>query len=302
MPHSVAGELSFLQSYEPRDYPPVAVTVDIVVLTVVGGRLCVLLVRRGEPPYEGSWALPGGFLRVGSGVGEDQGEDLHEAAARELMEETGLLVPGSPTPAARQSVYLEQLATYGRPGRDPRMRVVTVAYVALARHVTGVRASSDAREADWVPVADLALSGGDNGSGASSGNGGSGGSGERGAGEPAGAGPVRLAFDHARIAADAVARVRSKMQYTPIALALVDDEFTLGELQEVYEIVHDEPLHAANFRRKVTATPGFVESVGVSAPRSNPRGGPRNQKLYRAGPARQFHPGFLGSADGRDAG
>ena len=127
-----------LADYDPRRYPPVAVTADLVVLTVRDDELAVLLVRRGEPPFAGELALPGGFVRPD--------ETLREAAVRELAEETG---PGF------EAVHLEQLASYGDPGRDPRMRVVTVAYLGLAPSLPTPRAGSDAAEAAWVPVAGL---------------------------------------------------------------------------------------------------------------------------------------------------
>ena len=118
-----ADEKAFLASYRPKDYPRPSVAVDLVIFTIIDAQLRVLLVRRSEHPFKGAWALPGGFLRVAEGT-LSQGEDLEEAARRELQEETGL----DPT-----RVYLEQLGAFGRAGRDPRMRVVSVAYVALVR-------------------------------------------------------------------------------------------------------------------------------------------------------------------------
>lgn len=134
----------WLRRYDPRQFPPFAVTVDLAVFTVREKRLCVLLVRRGEHPYLGWWALPGGHLRQGS-------ESCEDAAWRELREETGV-------DAAAAGVHLEQLKTYSAPNRDPRMdaglQVVSVAYVALAPDLPDPVAGTDARQAAWWPVAD----------------------------------------------------------------------------------------------------------------------------------------------------
>src|ERR1700678_2023631 len=127
-----------MRAYDPRGYPPVAVTVDLVVLTIRDDDLEVLLVRRGEEPFAGALALPGGFIRPD--------ETLSQAAARELAEETRLTVGAA---------HLEQLASYGDPGRDPRMRVVTVAYLALAPQMPQPRAGSDAAEARWAAAGDV---------------------------------------------------------------------------------------------------------------------------------------------------
>ena len=127
-----------MSAYDPKDYPPVAVTVDLVVLTIRDDALQVLLVRRGEEPFAGALALPGGFVRPE--------ESLSQAAARELAEETRLTLGAA---------HLEQLASYGDPGRDPRMRVVTVAYLALAPEMPLPRAGTDAADARWVTAADV---------------------------------------------------------------------------------------------------------------------------------------------------
>jgi 8-oxo-dGTP diphosphatase len=231
-----------VRGYDPRAHPPTAVTVDLVVLTVRSGALAVLLVRRGEPPYRGRLALPGGFVRPD--------ETLAQAAARELAEETGM-GPGA--------VHLEQLASYGDPGRDPRLRVVTVAYLALAPGLPEPVAGTDAAAARWQAVEDI--------------------SGR----------PSRLAFDHAAILSDGVERARSKLEYTPLAAAFCPPEFTIAQLRRVYEIVWGTILDPRNFHRKATTTPGFVAAAGTStiAERGRPA------RLYRKGPAAVLHPPLL---------
>ncbi|GAB3151403.1 NUDIX domain-containing protein [Micromonospora sonneratiae] len=221
-------------------YPPFAVTVDLVVLTVQGDELSALLVRRGVPPYEGQWALPGGFV--------DIDEDLVDAAVRELSEETGLVDPAG---------HLEQLGTYGTPGRDPRGRVVTVAYLALLPDLPAPVAGSDAASAQWQPVS--RLSEGD------------------------------LAFDHDRILTDGLERARAKLEYTPLAAAFCPAEFTIAQLRAVYETVWQTRLDPRNFHRKVTGTPGFVESTGRVT--EGDRGRPA--QLFHRGPASLLYPPML---------
>jgi ADP-ribose pyrophosphatase YjhB (NUDIX family) len=241
----MACDEEFLERYDPRAYAPVAVTVDVVALTIRDGRLCVLLVERGEQPFAGSRALPGGFVQT---------ETLNAAALRELAEETGL----RPGEDALAQVHLEQLRSYGDPGRDPRMRVVSVAYLAFAPSLPDPRAGGDASGAFWAPVTE--------------------------AGD--------LAFDHAAILADGLDRARAKLEYTPLATAFVGPEFTIAELRAVYTAVWGEDLHAGNFHRKVLSVPGFVESTGATSARGGERGGPR-ARLYRAGDARLLHPALL---------
>jgi 8-oxo-dGTP diphosphatase len=233
-----------VRGYDPRAWPPVAVTVDLVVLTIRDSALTVLLVRRGKPPYRGRLALPGGFVRPE--------ETLAQAAARELAEETNL-APGS--------VHLEQLASYGDPGRDPRMRVVTVAYLALAPRLPEPVAGSDAAAARWQAVEDISKN------------------------------PPRLAFDHAAILSDGVERARSKLEYTPLAAAFCPPEFTIAQLRQVYEIVWGTILDPRNFHRKATTTPGFVLAAGAST--MGERGRPA--RLYRKGPAAVLYPPLLRS-------
>jgi len=256
------AEREFLAGYDPRAYDPVAVTVDVVALTIRDGALHVLLVQRAEPPYQGRWALPGGFVRAGRGPGGRDGEDLPDAAFRELAEEAGQRLG--------DRVHIEQLGTYGTPGRDPRLRVISVAYLAFAPELPEPQAGGDASAAAWVLVASLGLSEGS----------------QR---DEAGR---RLAFDHARILADGLERARSKLEYTPLATSFVTEPFSISELRAVYEIVWGEPLHAGNFHRKVLSAPGFVAPTGQTALAGGPRGGPR-PRLYRRGPAVLLHPALL---------
>jgi 8-oxo-dGTP diphosphatase len=217
-----------------------AVTVDLVLLTIRQGDLQALLIRRGIPPYEGRWALPGGFVLPAEG--------LDDAAARELREETGF---------DPQSGHFEQLATYGDPGRDPRGRVVTIAYLALLPDLPAPVAGSDAAGADWRPYAGLAEG--------------------------------ELAFDHGRILADGVERARAKLEYTPLATAFCPPEFTIAELRVVYETVWRTRLDPRNFHRKVTSADNFVEPTGHTAIRD--RGRPA--QLFRRGTATLLHPPLL---------
>lgn len=228
--------------YDPRDYPAVAVTVDVVVLTIEGDTLSVVLVERAEDPFQGCLALPGGFVRPD--------ETLDGAAARELSEETAVEAAG----------HLEQFRAYGDPGRDPRMRIVTVAYLAVVRAVGPLRGGTDAAAARLVPVAQLL-------------------------------GPRarrRLAFDHRRILADGVEVARAKLESTSLATAFVGPEFTLSELRRVYEAAWGQRLDPGNFRRKVLSTPGLVVSTGVAA-RPGPAGG-KPPETYRRGPAERLDP------------
>lgn len=231
-----------MEAYDPSAYPPVAVTADLVVLTIRGERLCVLLVRRGAPPYRGRWALPGGFVQPD--------ENLDQAAARELTEETGLADP---------PVHLEQLASYGAPKRDPRMRVVTVAYLALGPDLPDPVAGSDAAAARWVPVDEVT------------------------------GGRRALAFDHGRILADGVERARAKLEYTSLAAAFCPEPFTVAELRRVYEIVWGAPLDPRNFHRKMTGADRFLEPVGETTTRN----GGRPAQLYRRGDAGLLVPPLL---------
>ncbi len=219
--------------YDPSQFPAFAVTVDVVILTMSEGTLDVLLVRRGEAPFEGMWAIPGGFKRPT--------ETLDEAARRELSEETGVDVPS----------LLTQFGAYGDPGRDPRLNVVTIGYLAVLRDVGTVVAGTDAAGAALVPASDVLNEG------------------------------IDLAFDHLRIVRDAVERVRVELEVSGIATAFVGTTFTLAELRAVYEAVWGVQLDGANFRRSVVAEDGWVIPTGRRA-RPGAAGG-KPAELYRAG-------------------
>ncbi|ANZ36113.1 NUDIX hydrolase [Lentzea guizhouensis] len=226
-----------------RPIPTVAIAVDLAVLTVRDGSLQVLLVERGIEPWRGLQALPGGFL-------DDEEEDLDTAAARELAEETGLDL---------DQVHLEQMRTYGTPGRDPRGRVVAVCYLAFIPDLPSPHAGGDAQAAAWVPAQTVL--------------------------EPG----TRLAFDHKRIVADAVERARSKIEYTTLATRFCPPEFTVAELRQVYEIVWGEPLDQRNFHRKITGAEGVLVPTGEQTTRQ----GGRPAGLFRAGPVTTLHPAML---------
>jgi 8-oxo-dGTP diphosphatase len=174
------------------------VTVDIVIFTIQSGELRVLLVKRAAPPFQGQFAIPGGFVH--------EGESLEQAAIRELREETGVA-----------EIYLEQLYSFGDPKRDPRGRVITVAYFALIAADHPLEAGTDAAEADWWPFDRL----------------------------------PPLAFDHGKILHYALERLRNKLEYTTVGFQLLPEKFTMTELQEVYETILGKKLDKRNFRRKL---------------------------------------------------
>jgi 8-oxo-dGTP diphosphatase len=181
------------------------VTVDIVLFTILDRRLHVLLIKRLAKPFVGSFALPGGFVL--------EEESLEAAAHRELQEETGVA-----------KVYLEQLYTFGEPGRDPRGRVVTVAYCALVPNSHILHAGTDAADAAWFPLAKL----------------------------------PPLAFDHLQIVNCAHERIANKLDYTKVGFELLPEKFTLTELQMVHEAILCQMLDKRNFRRKILQG-GIVE-------------------------------------------
>src|SRR5512139_1178039 len=192
-------------------YPRAALTVDCVVFGFDEGDLKVLLIQRGLEPFKGRWALPGGFVRVD--------ETLDAAARRELQEEAGLT-----------HVFLEQLYTFGAVDRDPRERVVSVAYYALVNlRDHHVHAATDARDAAWFGVNDV----------------------------------PRLAFDHADVLQTALARLRGKLRYQPIGFELLPKKFTLSQLQHLYELVLERELDKRNFRKRVLAMDVLVETDEV---------------------------------------
>jgi 8-oxo-dGTP diphosphatase len=222
-----------------REHLQLRLAVDLAVLTVRENLLQVLVIERGNEPYRGRTALPGGFLRAG--------EDLRQAAERELAEETGLNGRG---------LHLEQLAAYGDPDRDPRGRVVSVAYLAIAPDLPVPAAGSDARGAFWAPVDQV-----------------------RG----------KLAFDHSSILEDAVELARTRLEFSTLATAFCADEFTIGDLRTVYEVVWGTPLDPRNFNRKVAHTEGFVLPTGT---KRLPETG-RPAALYRRGVALTLYPPLL---------
>src|ERR1700761_6502051 len=225
---------------------PVAVTVDLAIFTVRQAELQVLLIRRGKEPFLGAVALPGGYVR--------RGETLDQAARRELTEETG--VNGD-------DLHLEQVKTYGDPGRDPRGRVITVAYLALGADLPDPQAGTDAEFAEWVPVQQALEHSQD------------------------------LAFDHAQILGEALERARSQLEYTTVATAFCQEPFSVVDLRHIYEAVWGFDLDPSNFRRKVTRAYHFLEPTGEQ--RSPEIGRPA--ALYRRGTAQLLFPPLLRSID-----
>ncbi len=190
-------------------YPHPAVTVDGVVFGYDEADLKVLIIQRDQDPFAGKWALPGGFV--------DMAEGLDVAVRRELEEETGIT-----------RLYLEQLYTFGEPKRDPRERVISVAYYALVKLADhAVRAASDARNVAWFPVADL----------------------------------PDLAFDHEEIVDMALKRLKGKIRYEPVGFELLPEKFPLSDLQRLYETLLELPLDKRNFRKKILGM-GLLADTG----------------------------------------
>src|SRR5881398_846266 len=214
--------------YDASKYERPSVTVDVIMMSLRRRDLQVLLIKRRSWPNEGMWAIPGGFVNID--------ESLETAAKRELQEETGV-----------HDVYLEQLYTFGDPGRDPRTRVITVVYFALLdSERLQVEAASDASDVGWFSVYNL----------------------------------PPLAFDHEKIIQYALNRLRGKLDYTTIAFNLLPEQFTLRELQRVYEIILHRKLDKRNFRKKILAT-GILEDTEVK----KMEGTHRPARLYRFNPS-----------------
>ena len=211
-------------NYDPTRYDRPSVTVDVVIFTLEERELHVLLVKRKHWPFEGRWALPGGFVQMD--------ESLEQAARRELEEETGV-----------RDIYVEQLYTFGEPKRDPRTRVISVAYIALVSADTqSLRVSDESTDVRWFPVQRL---------------------------------PGPLAFDHDAILATGLERLRSKLEYTTLAFQLLPEVFSILELKHIYEQIWGEYIDKGNFYRKIKDA-NVLEDTGM---RREGRGRPTS--LYR---------------------
>lgn len=196
-------------NFNRNDYERPSIAVDLLVFTIENEQLKIVLIKRGVEPFKGSWALPGGFVLPD--------EDLEKAAKRELLEEAGV-----------SNVYLEQLYTFGDIKRDPRARVVTVAYFALTPGTKlNLKASSDAAQVKLFPINKL---------------------------------PV-LAFDHKKIIQTGVERLKNKVGYSNIVFGLLPMQFRLSELQKVYEIILGQEIDKRNFRKKMLGL-GLLEATG----------------------------------------
>ena len=228
--------------YAPDAYSPFAVTVDIVVFTIVDNDLRVLLVQRGEPPFLGRWALPGGFVLAD--------ENLDQAAVRELAEETDI---------HKEVGLLEQFGSYGRPDRDPRMRVLTVGYWAIVPDLPSPAGGSDAMHAELVSVSEVE------------------------------SGRLRLAFDHEEIFADALETARSSIEDRTVATLFCPPDFRVSQLRDVYDAVWATELDPGNFQRKVTSADGFLSRLESPPVSSGDKGG-RPASLWKAGSAKKLNP------------
>lgn len=219
-------EQEFLAAYDASQFPHPSVSVDVAVLTVDADRLRAVLVQRAEHPDRDRWSLPGGFVRMD--------ESLDDAAARVLETKAGL-----------GGIFLEQLYTFGEPRRDPRTRVITVAYYAL---VDAGRLQRDRVELPGVGLATLQVPW----------------KGERGGAVHAldeGEQRIPLAFDHADILGVVVQRLRGKLDYAPIGFELLPRRFTLRQLQSIHETILDRRLNKDSFRRRMLAS-GLIAATG----------------------------------------
>ena len=206
------------------EFPHPAVTVDVAIFTIRNDELKVLLIKRALDPFLGSWALPGGFVELD--------ESLVEAAKRELKEETGVA-----------AAYLEQLYTFGEPNRDPRERVISVAYYALMpSDALEIKAASDAEGVGWFSFDEL----------------------------------PQLAFDHSDILTMALTRLAAKFEYSTVAFQLMPEEFTMPELRHLYELISREEIDARNFSKRILAL-DVIEPTG----KERREGAHRPAKLYR---------------------
>lgn len=216
---SMAKRSSSTAPYDPARYPRFAVTVDIVLFTIREGAIRIALVQKGEGPFQGQWALPGGFVR--------EHENLDQAVVRELAEETGL--------EREDAWHLEQLGGYGDPKRDPRMRVVTIAYLAVCTDIEALKAGGYAAVAQLTALQAIKMG--------------------------------LLAFDHERIVRDALIRLQSKLEYTTLATMFLPPIFTIGDVREVYEAVWEVRLDKSNFQRNFRRNMAcFVEYEGPPPP------------------------------------
>ena len=217
-------------NYDDKKYKNPSVTVDICVCRFVNKKVEVLLIKRKFPPFQDMWAIPGGFVNV------DAKENLRTTAERELKEETNV-----------SGVFIEQLKTYGEPERDPRKRIITVAYFALVPvkmlETQDIKADDDAKEYGWFPLKEL----------------------------------PELAFDHGTILKDLFERLAGKVSYCPLAFELLGEDFTWTELQDVYEYLLEKELTVPNFRRKIKSMYKILES---DAQKSNSVGRPAGVLKY----------------------
>jgi 8-oxo-dGTP diphosphatase len=219
------------------------VAVDLVILTIIHNTLSAVLIKRAIEPYQGRLALPGGFIK--------ENESLEDAATRELEEETGL--------SLSQIGHIEQLGTFGEPKRDPRGRVISIAYLAFVPNLPIPKAGGDASEAHLIPLHTILTS------------------------------KNKLAFDHTDVLRVGVERTRAKLEYTPLATTFCGAEFTINQLRHVYECVWDTKLDPANFHRKVTKTEGFlIPTRNVTSGESG-----RPAQLYITGNAVLLYPPLM---------